>query len=324
MATDSHMNENNAFSDNLYEEAVRWVLRQRDADMPEEQWAAFAEWLETTPEHLAAYNAAVEADEDLGAVGVGLEQSHHDDEIADNDNAPFSLVSRWPAFGALAAMLLVAVIFWPAPQSTQYAAVQTEYGEIREVAINSSVSMIMNGNTELAVDNDTATVRMLRGEATYSVNSPKPGALRVEVDGLTIVDYGTVFNVIRDNAMLRVAVTEGAVMIGPEREKILVSAGEQIEMQLKDRSLTRSKVSQAAVLAWQDQQLVFENRSVKSVVGDVERNFGTSISVSSGLSGQKITGVISLANDETAVISDVAAALGGKAQKTETGWRISN
>ncbi|MGB5485356.1 FecR family protein [Parasphingorhabdus sp.] len=318
------MNENNAFPDNIYAEAVRWLLRQRDADMPDHEWADFAQWLETTPGHLAAYNAAVEADEDLGAIGSELAEIHADDGIADNDNKPIGLFSRWPAFGAVAAMLLAAIIFWPGSQSPQYATLQTEYGEIREVAINSSVSMVLNGNTELALDKDAATVRMLRGEATYSVESPRPGALRVEVDGLTIVDYGTVFNVIRDNSMLRVAVTEGAVMIGPEREKILVSAGEQIEMQLNNRSLTRSKISQDAVLAWQDQQLVFENRTVKSVIGDVERNFGTNISVASRLSDRKITGVISLASDEAAVISDVAAVLGETAQKTESGWRIGD
>lgn len=327
MATESHMNKNNALPDRIHEEAVRWILRQRDADMPDSEWAAFTEWLEVTPDHMTAYNDALEADEDLGVIGPALEQMHHDaadddDGIADNDNTPFNLMSRWPAFGAVAAMLLAVVIFWPGTQSPQYATFQTEYGEIREVAINSSVSMVMNGNTELALDRENATVQMLRGEATYRVESPKPGALRVEIDGLTIVDYGTVFNVVRDKAMLRVAVTEGAVMIDPEQEKILVSAGEQIDMQLKDLSLTRSTVSEDAVLAWQDQQLVFEDRPVKAVIRDIERNFGTKISVSNRLSSQKITGVISLANDEAMVINDVAAVLGGKAQKAETGWRI--
>lgn len=325
MTSDKHMNEESALTDTIRNEAIHWVLHQRDAEMSAEDWMALTDWLEADPNHGSAYDAALEADHDLAIIAQSLsptdDTDNDDEDSAANDNDG-GLFTKWPTFGAVAAVLLAAIVFWPASPSPQFATLQTEVGEIREVAINSSVSMVVNSNSELAFDKDTATVRMLRGEATYSVNSPVPGALRVEIDDLVLVDYGTVFNVVRDKEMLRVAVTEGVVMIDPDRTKILVPAGEQIEMQLKDRAVTRSDVAQDAVLAWQDKQLVFEDRSVASVVGDIERSFGTEISVADNLLGQKITGVISLANDETTVISDVAAILDSAAQKSENGWII--
>lgn len=330
MTSDSHMNGKSALTDAIYATAIQWVLRQRNEDMQAAEWTAFTEWLEADPLHLSAYDQALEADDDLAVVAQKLTPAEDgngdpdtDESVAANDNGG-GLFKRWPAFGAVAAVLLAFVIFWPASPSPQFATLQTEVGEIREVAINPSVSMVVNGNSELALDKETATVRMLRGEATYSVNSPEPGALRVEIDGLELVDYGTVFNVIRDQDNLRVAVTEGAVMIDPKGSEILVSAGQQIEMQLSNKAVKRSTVNMDTILAWQDWQLLFEDRPVAAVIDDIERNFGTSISVSDSLPDQNISGVISLANDEVTVIGDVAAILGSTAQKTETGWIIGD
>lgn len=324
MTSDSHMNEESALTDAIFATAIQWVLRQRDGDMQATEWTAFTEWLEADSSHLVAYDQALEADDDLGKVGQNLTPAEDSaQDMAANDNGS-GLLSRWPAFGAVAAVLLALIVFWPAAPAPQFASLQTEIGEIREIAVNSSISMVVNGNSELALDKDNATVRMLRGEATYSVNSPEPGALRVEIGDLVLVDYGTVFNVIRDEDILRVAVTEGAVMIDPNSTKILVSAGEQIEMRLSDQAVTRSDVELDAVLAWQDKQLLFEDRPIADVIGDIERNFGTGISLSESLRGQNISGVISLANDEATVISDVAAILGTTARETETGWTIGD
>ncbi|MEO9469922.1 FecR domain-containing protein [Parasphingorhabdus sp.] len=328
MTSDSHMNEKPVLTDAISATAIQWVLRQRDGDMQATDWTAFTEWLEADPKHLTAYDRVLEADDDLATVGQKLTPASDgnrdpDESVAANDNGG-GLLSRWPAFGALAAVLLAFVVFWPASPSPQFATLQTEVGEIREVAINSSISMVVNGNSKLTLDKESATVRMQHGEATYRVNSPEPGALRVEIDSLVLVDYGTVFNVIRDDDNLRVAVIEGAVMIDPQGSEILVTAGEQIKMQLKDKTLMRSDVELDAVLAWQGRQLLFEDRPVAEVIDDIERNFGTRISVSDNVSDQNVSGVISLENGEATVITDVAAILGSTAQKTEAGWIIGN
>lgn len=326
MTSDSDMNAEAALTDAIRARAIHWVVRQRDGDMPASDWVAFTEWLEADPRHLQAYDLALAADDDLGVIGPDLDHGADLDEAgtAANDNRSGGLFSRWPVLGAVAAMLLAAIIFWPQSTPPQYAALQTGVGEIREVAISPSVSMVVNGNSRLELDRQSATVRMLSGEATYSVRSAETGALRVEIDDLVLIDYGTIFNVVRSGDRLRVGVIEGAVMIDPDGRKILLSAGQQIDMQLPDGPLLRSRISAEEALAWQDRQLLFEDRSIAQVIGDVERNFATTISVADRLKDQKITGVISMANDEATVISDVAAVLGSSAHRTETGWRIGD
>lgn len=331
MTSEPHMNDKSALNEAIRQQAIQWVLRQRDGAMVESDWEAFTIWLEADPAHLASYDAAAEADEDLGIIGAQIplsDQSEmHSDfgsgsvdvPVAANNNQPW-----WAGFGAIAAVLLAAIVFWPSSNSTQFATLETEVGEIRELAIGPSISMTVNGNSELSVNESEATVRMVRGEATYRINSTQPGALRVEVDNLVLVDHGTVFNVVRTRHNMRLAVTEGAVMINPKRQKILVSAGNEIEMQLNDLSYESQPVDVDTALAWQDGQLVFEDRSVSSVIADIERNFATKISISDALRNQQITGGINLSSDEAIVVSDVAAVLGGIAEKQDDGWIISD
>ncbi|GAB5486740.1 MAG: FecR family protein [Parasphingorhabdus sp.] len=331
MTSEPYMNKKSALNEAIREQAVHWVLRQRDGTMAESDWEAFTIWLEADREHLICYDEAIEADDDLGVLGTEIAQSVQTDNetepekpsafvpVAANNNQ-----SWWAGFGAVAAVLLAAIVFWPSAEPQQFATLQTETGEIRELAIGPSISLTINGNSELAINEHDATVRMVRGEATYRINSEEPGALRVEVDNLVLVDHGTVFNIVRDKDMMRLAVTEGAVMINPARQKILVLAGNEIEMQLDNLSYQGRPVETDNVLAWQDGQLVFENRFVSSVIADVERNFATRISIPDKLKNQQITGVINLSNDQATVIGDVAAVLGGEAQIQEDGWIITD
>ncbi len=331
MTSEPHMNDKNALNDLVRQNAITWLLRQRDEDMTDQDWADFTTWLEQDPLHVTYYDEAVEADADLAILGAKIAETrpdHGDDDsddsvvsipVAANSNQPW-----WIGFGALAAMLLAAVVFWPNSGAPEFANLQTGLGEIREVTINSSVSLTMNGNSELSVNEKDATVRMVRGEATYRVDSDEPGALRVEIEELVLVDYGTVFNVIRGEGTMRMAVVEGAVMINPEGQRILISAGNEIELQLDDMSFSQRTIDGDSVLAWQDRRLVFEDRSVASVIADIERNFATHISVSNAIEQQRVTGAVSLANEEAIVIGDVAAVLGGTAQKDAQGWSISD
>lgn len=330
MTSEPHMNKKAALTDATKQQAIEWVLRQRDGEMAEADWNDFVSWLEADPEHLTYYDEAVEADEDLGVIGSHISQAEPIKAQNDSENGPVGVPvaannnqSWWAGFGAVAAVLLAAIVFWPNSDSSQFATVETQVGEIRELAIGPSISMTVNGNSELSINESEATVRMVRGEATYRIDSDRPGALRVEVDNLVLVDHGTVFNVVRTAELMRLSVTEGVVMVNPNRQKIMVSAGNEIEMQFDDLSYESQPVDADNALAWQEGQLVFENRLVSSVIADIERNFATKITVSDGLKTQQITGAINLSNEEATVIGDVAAVLGGTVQKQDDGWIIS-
>lgn len=331
MTSEPHMNDQNPSNDPIWEQAVRWILQQREDRMDADDWEAFAAWLEENPAHGQCYDQAVEADADLElmAENIGGARPTSENEtssdingettVAANDNRPW-----WAGFGAIAAVLIAAIVFWPGQSGPEYALMQTAPGEVRSVAIGPSITMTMNGNSELAVSETNKTIRMINGEASFAVTSDSPGTIRVELDDLMLVDVGTIFNVIRDDGEMRLAVTDGAVMVNPDKQKILVEAGTEIRMQLDDLSYTSRPVSSEAVLSWQDRQLVFENRSVASVIADVERILAIKISVAEDLSRQRITGALNLANDEPVVIGDLAAVLERTVRKNGDIWIISD
>ncbi|SIN65051.1 FecR family protein [Parasphingorhabdus marina DSM 22363] len=331
MTSEPHMNDHNPSNDPIWEQAVRWVLQQQEDRMDVDDWEAFSAWLEQDPAHGQCYDQVVEADADLetmAAKNSGPEtnpepqvpaNTKHKTPGAANDNR-----SWWAGFGAIAAVLIAAIVFWPGQSGPEYALMETAPGEVRTVAIGPSITMTMNGNSELAVNETGKTIRMISGEASFAVTSDIPGAIRVEVADLMLVDVGTVFNVIRDDGEMRLAVTDGAVMVNPDEQRIMVEAGTEIRMQLDNLSYTSRPVSSESVLAWQDGQLVFENRSLASVIADIERILATKITVPDELSGQRLTGTLNLANEEAVVMADLAAVLEGTARKNGDIWIISN
>lgn len=324
MTSEPYMNEKNASNDAVWEQAVLWVLRQREDKMDATDWEAFTVWLEEKPDHGIAYDQALEADADLGVLGSesasAIEpQMERIGVQAANDNRPW-----WLGLGAAAAVMIAVVLFWPGKSEPQFATLQTGPGEVREVAIGPAVIMTMNGNSELAVNETDSTVRMIDGEASFAVNSSIPGAIKVEVEDLVLIDVGTVFNVIRDDRLMRLAVTDGAVVVNPDRQMIRVEAGHEITMKIDDLSYSGREVTRQSALAWKNKQLVFENQSVAALKTDVERNLGISISLPENLAEQKVTGTLSLTNDETTILNDLAAILGRSAYKKDGTWIISD
>lgn len=324
MTSEPYMNEKNASNDPVWEQAVHWVLRQREDKMDAADWEAFTVWLEEKPAHGIVYDQALEADADLGVLGPesvpAMEpQTEQIGVQAANDNRPW-----WLGLGAAAAVLIAVVLFWPGQSEPQFATLRTGLGEVREVAIGPAITMTINGNSELAVNKTSRIVRMIDGEASFSVSSAIPGAIQVEVEDLVLVDVGTVFNVIRDDQRMRLAVTEGAVVVNPDRQQIRVEAGHEITMKIDDLSYSSRKVTEQSALAWKNKQLVFENQLVASLKADIERNLGISISLPEDLAEQKVTGTLSLTNDETSIMNDLAAILGRSAYKKDGTWVISD
>ena len=331
MTSEPHMGEQNPSNDPIWEQAVRWVLQQQEGRMDADDWEEFTAWLEQDPAHGQCYDQAVEADADLETMAGKISEpetipeprvpanAKHKTPDAANDNR-----SWWAGFGAIAAVLIAAIVLWPGQSGPEYALMETAPGEVRTVAIGPSVTMTMNGNSELAVNETSKTIRMISGEASFAVTSDTPGAISVEVADLMLVDVGTIFNVIRDDGEMRLAVADGAVMVNPDEQKILVEAGTEIRMQLDDLSYTSRLISSESVLAWQDRQLVFENRSVASVIADIERILAITITVPDELSRQRITGALNLANEEAVVIGDLAAVLDGTPRENGDIWIITN
>lgn len=317
----------------MSDRAIYWLLRQRDGDMTGADWAAFADWLGEDDANRVAFDEALAADEALGQPGeetgdlidFGEPLVKHD-YVGDpptpaNDN---SWVRYAGMIGALAAVLAVVAVFTlrgPADDPA-YSTIATAPGEQRSFALTDQIEVNLNGGTRIAYSQDAATVRLLEGEALFTINGHEPEALRVEVADLVLVDVGTVFGVVLDEERVRMAVAEGAIIVNPQSGLIRLDAGQQAEKRLSDARIMRREVALSAVGGWAEGRLEFSETPARQVAADFERTTGIALALDERFADTSLTGTVQLGGADRQSVADLAALLGGTARRAGDGWRI--
>ncbi len=192
----------------------------------------------------------------------------------------------WLAPLALAAALLVVAdhflaLSWPArsPQAPPAAAVPAlsllAPCERRTLEDGSIVDLNRGAAIETAFTAETRRVRLLRGEANFTVAKNPARPFIVEASGVEVQAVGTVFNVRLDAAAVDVLVSEGTVKLKrpaeAPAEPRFVRAGEQAVVLLAQgarapRIASLAPGDMADRLAWQPRMLEFDNAPLPEIV----------------------------------------------------------
>ena len=316
--------------------AVHWMLRMAAGDMDEAEWEVFTLWLEETPDHAALLDEVQASHDALGGIATEFasssaaraagpldDEKERDNPVAGYENEPESAAlpeaandngwkKIWPFAGLVAAAIAVFALWPSGPDFTTYA---TEPGETRVVAVTDEITMTLNGGSEVTLIEDETRVRITRGEIAFAIDSVEPSALKVEVAGLELADYGTIFNVTLGRDSVTVAVAEGAVGIDPKSRNIEVGAGERVTQNLGDGSLLRSEVDPETVGAWQEGRLEFDNTPAPEAVAMLERSIGSRVKLDEALEGETLTGSMIVSENERETVSQFAAFLGARARR---------
>lgn len=310
--------------DAIVAEALAWYLRAEGGEMGVEDWESFTLWLESNPDHAAIYDRIVDADGELDSLpGAGFVRPANDDMDA-AASASRRRTGLFAGITAIAAALIAAILLWPVQSEQLFNHYQTGSREIRTIAVADGIRVEMNGGTEIEVaSNDGATVRLLDGEAAFFVETGRPSSLRVQVGEVTLVDNGTIFNVIRDGDWLRVGVAEGEVILNPDKEAISIPAGQTLRLREGGNSVEREASEASAILAWRDRQLVYDDTPAQIVAADLSRNLGTPIVFDQTVSQRTLTGVIQLTGPDSEIVGETAALLGARARRSDAGWIVS-
>lgn len=212
--------------------ASRWALLQ-EAGLSPIQARALAQWLAADPAHAAALAAAQDA---LGR----LAQHAADPAIIALRQA--ALAARPDPLSwrrrprAIAATLLLLLAVPPGllllgrdaqdpsgPMVTRAPAVTSHYatavGERSTVTLPDGSVMVLNtaSQAELAYSAEARTVRLLKGQALFTVAHGQKAPFRVEAGDRTITAVGTVFDVRMDGKRVQVAMLEGTVRVEPRQ-----------------------------------------------------------------------------------------------------------
>ena len=303
--------------DRLAGEAIAWLVRVNDPEFAD--WTTFEAWLSQSPAHADAYHAVAAAEADA----VATLSAHVRPAFAEPRQRP--RVRRYaPWAGAALAASLVGVVAYnaerPAAAATAY---ETAPGTPRALVLADGSRVVMNGGSRLVVDAASGrALTLARGEALFTVHHDDAKPFRVRVGDADIVDVGTRFNVVREGAVTRVAVSEGAIDWRRGGDSVRVDVGHDLHARDGSPDVAVGTIATDAVGGWSRGQLDYDGAPLSDVAGDLSRTLGVPVTADSAVAGRTIRGVVQLDGGADAVMPRIAALAGVRAHREAGGWML--
>jgi transmembrane sensor len=305
----------------IAEQAARWLLEIEEGGpgVP----AEFAQWLKISPVHV---------DEFLMVTSVwkafdGMDAAKRLDvermlkaareampaDIGDVDRAAPQPADDggafWPrralvGFAFATALILGCMALWLVNSSARTYATTT--GEQRAFKLEDGSIIHLNTLSRVTVEFTAAarTVRLLEGEALFTVERDRKRPFRVEAGGVVFQAVGTQFNVYRRANITTISVVEGVVQILPQAPAAArLAAGEQADV-ARDGQIDKHKVSDLdQVTAWRQRRLVFRGDSLANVASEFNRYNKLRVEIESpDLRTKRLTGVFNADDPESLVL----------------------
>ncbi len=263
-----------------------------------------------------------------------------------------TLWSRW-MIGLAASLVIAAGALWWFTGPGSWQSYTTKIGEQRVLELADGSTVHLNTDSQIAVRlSDTArNVRLLRGEALFSVEHDAKRPFLVRSDEAVIQAIGTRFDVYRRPQGTRVAVIEGLVKISASAEPVpafplqhsdprptdqtppsssmaingrpaakadrLLGAGEAADVSVDGQVQHRGTVDAVKVVAWSQRRLVFENDTLENIASEFNRyNAKLKIRVEGSAAAQRFTGTFD-ADAPEVVMQALAGDPGLKIERVE-------
>lgn len=199
--------------------------------------------------------------------------------------------TRYLTAAAVVGLLLIGGYFfaqWLA-QSAFSATYSTDFGEQRELILPDSTRVILNANSQLTFKKNWSAHHVrevwLNGEAFFEVVK-KPdeidGRFIVHTQQLDVEALGTSFNVQIRDQQARVVLNTGKVMIhpahaAPGEADLILEPGDMAT--LYHDQLVKTQVNPQHYSSWQDNRLVFNNESIRTIAQRLKHTYGHEIVV---------------------------------------------
>lgn len=315
-----------SLQDDAYAAAADWHTRL-DEDDSAHAHAEFDAWLEADPRNKAAFEAVDRAWSSLAAAPV-------DARVLKLRREALSATHRlrFFRFAAAAAVVGVAVaiayavtpffkanpIGHPAMimgAASEGGAFRTAVGERSNITLSDGSSVVLNTNSrvEIRFTPEQRNVRLLAGQAWFQVAKNPNRPFVVEAGNRRVTALGTAFDVrLDDGDSVRVTLAEGKVSVEPILSPLqrlisappvpqLLLAGEALVVS-DDAPVEKIKADLAKVQSWRQGQVVFDNDTLESAIGEINRYSSTRIELADPSLGQlRVSGVFKAGHSESFV-----------------------
>lgn len=313
-------------SDPALEEAVEWFVRRDAGNLSEAERTAFEAWLAADPAHARTYAEVGRTWADLDRLPAGRAPRLHAAGVGANVDATDELgaapaICRRRAWRRLvgtavaAGLGLLLVFGWDLPTRLRADAVSGT-GETLSLTLPDGSTVLLNTNSALALEYSPGQrrVRLLRGEAAFTVAKDARRPFVVEADSGRSTALGTVFLVRRLDSGATVTVLESRVAVEYGRmsgdgQKAVLAPGQRIAYTV-GRGLGRVEtVDPQVAAAWRRGKLIFVDRPLGEVIDELDRYHRGEIRVVDSLRDRKVTGVFET-RDPLAVVDALETTLG--------------
>jgi len=245
------------------------------------------EWKAETEENLKLYQEISKIVEegnqlsDYREYNVDSAYARFKKQISGSSNA-------WMKYAAIGLLLVVGGYFLLSGNNenkiNQAPATYMAENAVQPVDLKDGSTITLNTGAIVTELSDFSKVRNveLKGEAFFDISPDKNRPFRVKLNDETFVEVlGTSFNIINTEDQLDVSVESGHVELKAFGRSISLYKGDAVE--LVEDSLVKYKHKTSNYLSWMNNELVFKNASIASVLDDLSNHFEANFNVSSNV-----------------------------------------
>lgn len=272
-------------SDTLHSEARDWLGRIQAGESSDQTRAEFEAWLNTSPAHRSAFKRA-------NAVWSLIGQSDRVESWANELERPSVAATEPPrsksqpllttrriaigaAFAAGVALTLSVFRIYPShPEPQRFV---SAIAETKTVPLADGTVLTLAGSSEVKVTftDELRQVELVKGSAFFDVERNVDWPMTVTAADTQVHVVGTAFGVRYGSRDIRVAVTEGKVMVtgrgSSASNGVALIPGEQVTADLRGEVVSRGDVDIEAELAWIKGRFVYDGARLIDVVDDINR-----------------------------------------------------
>lgn len=293
----------------IAEAAAAWALQEQKG-LSKKQRAQRDVWLAAHPQHLKAYHDAL-------AALIELDRHAAHPEILALRHAALAYTGQRPpttrTFGTWAACVVAIGLFAGAgwflfnglsvAPATAYA---TSVGERSTVPLadGSVVTLDTASAVEVAYAKDERSVRLLSGQAIFTVAHGQPAPFRVYAGDKIVTAVGTVFNVRIDGEQVRVSVLEGSVRVAPRIEHAVAAAAETLVagealVASPEGAMSVKPADVDRVTSWRSGLMTFQDTPLTEAIAEVNRYTHRSIALADPRLGEyRVSGTFRVGEPE--------------------------
>lgn len=283
-------------------QALEWVAKLQSDLHSQQDLDAFERWQSQSQAHSDAYQSAVRLWQAVDSPAQEIYPDYQKEIEAALRAAKTSPKNAWwPQHSLAIACSLMLTVFIGLMIFNNTKALRSDYytkpGQQMEFQLTDGSTVFMNSNTILNVDfnEHERSIELIEGEAFFKVvkNSSRPFMVKAG-KGVTKVT-GTQFNVDHYQEDVEVIVKKGEVSVATANQQTTLTAGKQVSYSADQ--LAAVKTANLHQLAWQNQQLIFDNQTLENVITELNHYYpGQIILLNRSLAVSEVNGVFHIAD----------------------------